>query len=83
MVKENPNGSRTIYIYGHGLISQELDDGKGNLKDYRLFHYDYRGSTTALTDKDGNVTDRMSYSPYGEPETHEGDTETIFLFLPK
>lgn len=63
------------YIYGVGLIGRESADG-----DYVNYHFDRRGSTVALTDVDGNVTDRYSYSPYGELLTKEGDTPNRFLY---
>ncbi|MCP4698363.1 MAG: RHS repeat-associated core domain-containing protein, partial [Gammaproteobacteria bacterium] len=65
LVRIRPNESgdgeiKTYYIYGpNGLIGEETDG------EYRAYHYDTRGSTTALTDTDGKVTDRFQYSPYG------------------
>ena len=44
------------------------------------YHYDYRGSTVALTDNTGNVTDRMEYSAYGLTTYRSGTTDTPFLF---
>ncbi|MDR1689640.1 MAG: RHS repeat-associated core domain-containing protein, partial [Clostridiales bacterium] len=88
---QNIDGSKTIYVYGVGLISQEQvtagATGKvakatpENTTEYRLFHYDYRGSTTALTDESGNVTDRVVYSPYGKIDERTGETETRFLYV--
>ncbi|MCS7091722.1 MAG: RHS repeat-associated core domain-containing protein, partial [Limisphaera sp.] len=43
-------------------------------------HYDYRGSTVALTDGTGNVTDRFEYSAYGTLTYRTGSTDTPFLF---
>jgi RHS repeat-associated protein len=45
-----------------------------------VHHYDYRGSTVALTDGSGNITDRVSYSPYGSITARSGSTDTPFLF---
>jgi len=59
LVKEE-NGVKTFYVYGLGLIGEET----GN--EYRSYHFDYRGSTVALTDKIGKVVDRFQYGPYGE-----------------
>ena len=47
LMTANPDSTSTIYVYGIGLISQETGT------EYRLFHYDFRGSTTALTDAIG------------------------------
>ncbi len=57
------------YVYGHGLIGREDATGR-----YRAYHYDARGSTTLLTDEQGQVTDRYTYGVYGEAEGHEGKT---------
>jgi YD repeat-containing protein len=60
LVRMKQDGSQTLYVYGAGLLYEV--DGSGNAKYY---HYDYRGSTVAITDAGGNVTDRVEYSAYG------------------
>ena len=67
----------TYYVYGLGLISQE----KG--ADYRLYHYDYRGSTTAMTTLGGAVVDTMFYDAYGNIVKRTGADETPFLYVGK
>lgn len=74
LIKTDPDETKTFYIYGLGLIGEETDGV------YRSYHYDFRGSTVALTDSDGDVTDRYSYGPYGELLTHTGTTSTPFLY---
>jgi RHS repeat-associated protein len=74
-VSTDADGTATFYVYGLGLISQE----RGG--EYRLFHYDYRGSTVALTDENGGITDRWEYSVYGDVTRLDGDTVTIFLYV--
>src|SRR5439155_24502828 len=69
------SGVTNYYIYGLGLL-YEADDS-GNTKTY---HYDYRGSTVALTDDAANVTDRMEYSGYGLTPYRSGNTDIPFLF---
>ncbi|OQW94861.1 MAG: hypothetical protein BWK79_04505 [Beggiatoa sp. IS2] len=59
LVKES-NGIKTFYVYGLGLIGEETNGI------YRTYHFDYRGSTVALTDGTGQVTQRFQYAPYGE-----------------
>jgi len=89
LVTNHPDGSQTFYVYGIGLISQEriyneAEDNEAEdneTAEYRIFHYDYRGSTTALTDLNGTVTDRWAYILSGEIVGREGDTETIFQFV--
>ena len=44
------------------------------------YHSDELGSTLALTDESGNVTDQFAYMPYGYA-THTGSTETPFQWL--
>lgn len=74
LIKTDEQGKKTYYVYGLGLIGQE-EDGV-----YNTYHYDCRGSTVALTDMDGNVTDRFQYGPYGELVYRTGSTETPLLY---
>src|SRR5437764_1264639 len=69
------NGVTNYYVYGVGLL-YEVDDA-GNTKTY---HYDYRGSTVAITDGNGNITDRIEYSAYGLTTYRSGTTDTPFLY---
>jgi RHS repeat-associated protein len=69
------SGVTTYYIYGEGLLYQV--DTAGNTATY---HYDSRGSTVALTDGSGNVTDRIEYSAYGVTTRRTGTTDTAFLY---
>lgn len=69
------NGETTYYVYGLGLISQENSDG------YKLYHYDYRGSTTTITNLNGEVTDTIYYDPYGNIISRTGTTDTPFLYV--
>ncbi|HJV31812.1 MAG TPA: hypothetical protein VJ558_06420, partial [Bacillales bacterium] len=47
---------------------------------YQTYHYDRRGSTVALTDENGQVTDTYTYGQYGEMLNHQGDTEQPFQY---
>ena len=71
------NGETTYYVYGLGLVSQENSEG------YKLYHYDYRGSTTAITNINGTVTDTVYYDPYGNVVKRSGTTEIPFLYVGK
>ena len=75
LIKTDDEGNKTYYVYGLGLIGQEDHDGS-----YRTYHFDRRGSTVALTDDTGNVTDRFQYAPYGELVYRTGTTITPFQF---
>jgi hypothetical protein len=55
------------------LISREDEAGQ-----YRTYHYDRRGGTVALTDKNAQVTDTYTYGHYGEALGHQGETEQPF-----
>ena len=74
LVRTDANGKSTYYVYGKGLISEESESG------YRIYHYDLRGSTVALTNQSGKVTDRCTYGTYGEVVSHTGSSDTPFLY---
>ncbi|MCC5851099.1 MAG: RHS repeat-associated core domain-containing protein, partial [Verrucomicrobia bacterium] len=44
------------------------------------YHFDQSGSTVALTNDAGVVTDRVEYTPYGTVSHREGATDTPFLY---
>ena len=75
LIKKDSQGNLTFYVYGIGLIGHEEADGT-----YRTYHFDIRGSTTAITDATGAVTDRFYYGPYGELVGRTGTTATPFLY---
>jgi len=64
LVKTAPDGQKTFYVYGLGLIGQEAGG------EYQAYHFDLRGSTTALSDAEGKVVERIHYSPYGDVISH-------------
>ena len=64
----------TKYVYGLGLIGEETS---GNFKTY---HFDYRGSTVAITDSNCNITDTFTYDTYGKLKSRTGTTKTPFLY---
>lgn len=74
LVRTASDSSKTFYVYGLGLIGHQDSSG------YSVYHYDYRGSTIALTDSNGTVTDRFSYGAYGEILTHTGSINTPFQY---
>ncbi len=73
LVRTQPDGTQTYYVYGLGLIGQEKQG------QYLTYHFDFRGSTVALTDETGQVVERFQYSPYGFLLRGEAST-TPFLF---
>jgi len=72
LVKEE-NGVKTFYVYGLGLLGEEKEG------EYRGYHFDFRGSTVAITDQTGKVVERFQYGPYGELLKGEASV-TPFLF---
>ncbi len=72
-------GTTTRYVYGHGLIYQV--DGNVGSETVKYYHYDYRGSTVAMTNSSGTVTGRAEYGIYGQVANRTGDAlNTPFLF---
>ena len=72
------NGVTNYYVYGVGLLYQITETASAT--NTLTYHYDYRGSTIALTDGNGNLTDRMEYSLYATPTYRAGTNDTPFLF---
>lgn len=73
LVKTAPGNQRTRYVYGIGLIYEDTPDG------LRVFHYDERGNTVAVSDASGEVSGTIAYGPYGEIYNRTGSADTIFL----
>jgi len=65
-------------LYGAGLLYQITETA--TTSSTLTYHYDFRGSTIALTDDNGRVTDRIEYSPYGLTTYRAGTNDTPFLF---
>ena len=72
------NAVTNYYIYGAGLLYQITETATGT--NTLTYHYDYRGSTIALTGDNGLVTDRIEYSLYGTLTYRVGTNDTPFLF---
>jgi RHS repeat-associated protein len=66
------------YIYGAGLLYEVTETA--TVTNTLTYHYDYRGSTVALTDSNGNVTDRIEYSAYATTTYRTGTNDTPFLY---
>ncbi|OUR88395.1 hypothetical protein A9Q81_23950, partial [Gammaproteobacteria bacterium 42_54_T18] len=63
-----------VYTYGHDLLNQ----GRGG--DFRFYSYDGLGSTRALTDATGAITDTYSYEAFGDVLEETGTTENSYKF---
>lgn len=77
LAETDGNGNITAYyVYGLGLISKIFPAGSSY-----YYHFDSRGSTVALTNGAGVITDRYSYGPFGNLTDSEGETNNSFKFL--
>lgn len=76
MEKDGSGNVKAWYVYGLGLIGRQ--DATDN--SYSSFHFDRRGSTVALTDLIGVITDTYSYTAFGELAGHTGAASQPFLY---
>jgi RHS repeat-associated protein len=74
LVRTGPDGTKTFYVYGLGLLHEEMNGA------VRYYHHNRRGDTVVLTNATGVVTDRIGYGVYGEIVSRTGTTSTPFLF---
>ena len=72
LLVKTTNGVTTKYVYGIGLIGEEDYNG------FKTYHFDYRGSTVALTNIAGEVTDTFAYDTYGKLISRTGTSDIIF-----
>ena len=72
LLQKITNGVTTKYVYGHGLIGEEKC-GK-----FKTYHFDYRGSTVAITNINGDITDTFKYDTYGKLISRTGSSFVIF-----
>ena len=72
LLTKTTNGITTKYVYGNGLIGEE------KCGEFKTYHFDFRGSTVAITDINGNITDTFKYDTYGNVTEHIGDSFVIF-----
>jgi RHS repeat-associated protein len=64
------------YVHGLGLIERIDSGGQA-----RFYHYDYRGSTIALTDAIQAATASYAYSSFGAVVASSGTTANPFRYL--
>ena len=72
LLQKTTNGITTKYVYGLGLIGEEKNG------EFKTYHFDFRGSTVAITDSCGNITDTFKYDTYGRLESRTGNSFVIF-----
>ena len=74
LLTKTTGGLTTKYVYGRGLIGEET------ASTFRTYHFDYRGSTVALTNINGLVTDTFEYDTYGKLISRTGSTKILFMY---
>ena len=72
LLVKTTNGVTTKYVYGLGLIGEEVNNT------FKTYHFDSRGSTIAITDMSGNITDTFAYDTYGKLIARTGESDVIF-----
>ena len=72
LLMKTTNGAVTKYVYGRGLIGEETNNS------FKTYHFDCRGSTIAITDASGNITDTFAYDTYGKLISRTGTGKVIF-----
>ncbi len=64
-----------------GALLYAIDASDSNKVSH--YHFDRIGSTLALTDSDGKMTDAYAYDPYGKILKHDGKNSQPFTFVGK
>ena len=72
LLMKTTNGVVTKYVYGQGRIGEEVGGA------FKTYHFDSRGSTVAITDGNGNITDTFEYDTYGKMIFRTGTSKVIF-----
>lgn len=75
LVKHAPNGNKTYYVYGRGLLYEVDEDDQT-----KSYHFDQVGSTVSRTNDAGKVIGRAEYTAYGTAAWKWGDMDTPFLY---
>ena len=74
LLTKTTNGVVTKYVYGLGLIGEESADS------FKTYHFDYRGSTVAITNLSGTITDTFEYDTYGKLIARTGTSNVLFMY---
>jgi RHS repeat-associated protein len=70
------NAPVAFYVYGAGLADRITPAGQT-----ATYHFNLQGSTVALTDSGGNVTDAYAYDSFGVLANADGDLVQPFRYL--
>ena len=74
LLTKTTNGVVSKYVYGLGLIGEESADS------FKTYHFDYRGSTVAITNLSGTITDTFEYDTYGKLIARTGTSNVLFMY---
>ncbi len=74
LLTKTENGVITKYVYGMGLIGEETASA------FTTYHFDYRGSTVAVTNSSGTILDTYQYDTYGKLISGGESFKTQFLY---
>ena len=72
LLMKTTDGVVTKYVFGKGLIGEAVGST------FKTYHFDSRGSTIAITDASGSITDTFAYDTYGKMIDHCGNNTVIF-----
>jgi YD repeat-containing protein len=67
------------YTYSPEQYGELISEYRGG--ETYTHYYDAQGSTLAMTDETGHVTDRFTYNAWGEEVTRTGTTETPWRWI--
>lgn len=74
LLTKTTNNVVTKYVYGRGLIGEEVNAA------FKTYHFDFRGSTIAITDESCIVRDTFVYDTYGKIISRTGSDDVIFAY---
>jgi RHS repeat-associated protein len=75
LLQKTSGGVTTTYVYAGGRLLYEETGGQ-----IRVYHFDTRGSTLAITDLTGGLSNRFTYGVYGELVLSSSTPATPFLY---
>jgi len=79
MEKDEAGATTAVYTQEPGQFGELISQRRNGQTSY--YHYDGQGSTRALTDENGNVTDTYTYSAFGEEVEKTGTTVNPYRYI--
>ncbi len=80
IAETSSNVLKAYYVRGNDLLAVMRPGTAPDSWEARYYHADGLGSTRTLTDDGGAVTDRYSFTAFGELLAHEGEDANLYLF---